>query len=402
MDDSRLQRKILSSSLRRWGYRVHEADDATKALAMCQEHPPDIVLSDWMMPGMTGLEFCTAFRAMDREAYGYFILLTSKSEKEEIANGLDAGADDFLTKPVNAPELRARLAAGERILHMQRELSDKNQLIEANMAELQTLYDALDSDLLEAKKLQQSLVSDRYRDFGMADVSLLLKSCGHVGGDLVGMFPVNETRIGLYGIDVSGHGISSALMTARLAGYLSASAPDQNVALQKTAFGGYDMRPPAQTIASLNQLVLEEMETELYFTMLLADVHLDTGQVDIAQAGHPHPVIQRANGTLEYVGEGGLPVGLIEGASYDQCALWLKSGDRMLIQSDGMVECADPDGKLLGEDGLADILRGLKQTRASACLESIIWKLNDFAGDHDFDDDVSAVLLEFKPTPNIG
>lgn len=402
VDDSRLQRKILSSSLRRWGYRVHEADDATKALAMCQEHPPDIVLSDWMMPGMTGLEFCTAFRAMDREAYGYFILLTSKSEKEEIANGLDAGADDFLTKPVNAPELRARLAAGERILHMQRELSDKNQLIEANMAELQTLYDALDSDLLEAKKLQQSLVSDRYRDFGMADVSLLLKSCGHVGGDLVGMFPVNETRIGLYGIDVSGHGISSALMTARLAGYLSASAPDQNVALQKTAFGGYDMRPPAQTIASLNQLVLEEMETELYFTMLLADVHLDTGQVDIAQAGHPHPVIQRANGTLEYVGEGGLPVGLIEGASYDQCALWLKSGDRMLIQSDGMVECADPDGKLLGEDGLADILRGLKQTRASACLESIIWKLNDFAGDHDFDDDVSAVLLEFKPTPNIG
>lgn len=402
VDDSRLQRKILTSSLRRWGYEVQEADDARKALQLCSENPPDIVISDWMMPGMTGLEFCRVFRGLDREAYGYFILLTSKSEKQEIAAGLDAGADDFLTKPVNAPELRARLAAGERILQMQRELSDKNRLIEANMQELQILYDAVDNDLLEAKKLQQSLVSDRYRDFGFAEVSLLLQSCGHVGGDLVGMFELSETRIGLYGIDVSGHGISSALMTARLAGYLSASAPDQNVALRKSAFGGYDMRPPAETIATLNQLVLEEMETELYFTMLLADVHLDSGKVHMAQAGHPHPVVQRANGALDYVGAGGLPVGLIEGAQYDQSELQLYPGDRMLIQSDGMVECADPSGVLLGEDGLADILRGLKQTRASACLESIIWKLNAFAGDRDFDDDVSAVLLEFRPSPNTG
>ncbi len=68
---------------------------------------------------MTGLEFCRAFRALPREGYGYFILLTSKSEKTEVADGLDGGADDFLTKPVTADELRARLRAGERILAMQ-------------------------------------------------------------------------------------------------------------------------------------------------------------------------------------------------------------------------------------------------------------------------------------------
>ena len=117
---------------------------------------------------------------------------------------------------------------------MERELIDKNRLIASTLEELQKLYDSLDSDLIEARKLQQSLVSDRYRDLGVADVSLLLRSSGHVGGDLVGMFPVGESRIGLYGIDVSGHGISSALMTARLAGYLSASAPDQNIALFRT------------------------------------------------------------------------------------------------------------------------------------------------------------------------
>lgn len=402
VDDSRLQRKILSSSLNRWGFSVREAATGQAALDICQAHPPDLVLSDWMMPGMSGLEFCRAFRAMKREHYGYFILLTSKSEKNEIALGLDAGADDFLTKPVNAPELRARIAAGERILRMQRELGEKNRLIKSTLDELQKLYDLLDSDLIEAKKLQQSLVSERYRDLGYADVSLMLQSCGHVGGDLVGMFQVSETRVGLYGIDVSGHGISSALMTARLAGYLSATAPGQNVALRKTPGGRYEMRPPAETIASLNQLFLDEMETELYFTLLLVDVHLDTGRVIMAQAGHPSPALQRADGTVEMVGPGGLPVGLIEGASYEQFEVRLRPGDRLLIQSDGMVECADLDGNLLGEEGLARLLGELRQTRGPACLESLIWKLNAFASDRDFDDDVSAVLVEFKPSPCIG
>lgn len=396
VDDSRLQRRILSASLKRWGFDVREAESGAEALDMCRETPPDLVMSDWMMPGMSGPEFCREFRQMMQDNYGYFILLTSKSEKDAIAHGLDAGADDFLTKPVNAGELRARISAGERILRMQRELTEKNRLIKSTLDELQTLYDSLDNDLIEAKKLQQSLVSDRYRDFGAAEVSLLLQSCGHVGGDLVGMFEVSPTRIGLYGIDVSGHGISSALMTARLAGYLSSASPDQNVALYKTIDGAFAPRPPAETIATLNQLILSEMETELYFTMALADVDLETGKVILAQAGHPHPFVQRASGAVEMVGEGGLPVGLIEGAEYQQFEVSMAAGDRLMIHSDGVVECADTRGNLLGDDGFARILKDLRQTCGMACLESIIWKLSEFADDQEFADDVSAVLLEFK------
>ena len=74
-------------------------------MQICEESMPDVVLSDWMMPGMNGLEFCRTFRDLPTESYGYFILLTSKSEKDEIAHGLDAGADDFLTKPVNPATL---------------------------------------------------------------------------------------------------------------------------------------------------------------------------------------------------------------------------------------------------------------------------------------------------------
>jgi sigma-B regulation protein RsbU (phosphoserine phosphatase) len=353
-------------------------------------------MSDWMMPGLSGLEFCRKFRDLQQESYGYFILLTSKSDKDEVALGLDAGADDFLTKPVNAAELRARISAGARILRMQRELTEKNRLIKSTLDELQTLYDSLDSDLVEAKKLQQSLVSEHYRDFGAAEVSLMLQSAGHVGGDLVGMFPIGATRIGLYGIDVSGHGISSALMTARLAGYLSASVPEQNLALRKTRDGRFVARPPAQAIAMLNRLIMSEMETEHYFTLVLADVDLESGRVILSQAGHPHPALQRADGTVEFVGAGGLPVGLIDGAEFEQFEVQMGPGDRLLIHSDGVIECAGQTGALLQEEGLAHILRDLRQTRGMALLESLIWKLSDFAGDADFDDDISGVLLEFK------
>jgi len=402
VDDSRAQRRILTASLQRWGFDVREADSGGAALRICADYAPDLVLSDWMMPGMTGLEFCRLFRDMARDSYGYFILLTSKSDKDEVAIGLDAGADDFLTKPVNAAELRARIAAGARILQMERELTDKNRLITSTLNELQSLYDSLDSDLIEAKKLQQSLVNERYRDFGTAEVSLLLQSAGHVGGDLVGMFPITEGRIGLYGIDVSGHGISSALMTARLAGYLSSSVPEQNLALQKTRGGGFAPRPPAEAIAMLNRVIMSEMETEHYFTIALADVDLMSGHVIIAQAGHPYPALQRAGGAVEFIGQGGLPVGLIDAAEFQQFEVTMAPGDRLLIHSDGVTECAARDGALLDEAGLARILRDLRQTRGPAFLESLIWKLSDFAGDADFQDDISAVLLEFRPDPMPG
>ena len=397
VDDSRAQRKILTASLLRRGYHVMEAGSGEDALALCRLNRFDFVLSDWMMPGMSGLEFCAAFRALPRDGYGYFILLTSRSEKGEAARGLDAGADDFLAKPVDSEELHARITAGERILRMERELTQKNHMIGATLAEMRKLYDSLDRDLIEARKLQQSLVPVRHHDFGRAQVSLLLQPSGHVGGDLVGVFPINDRRVGLFAIDVSGHGVASAIMTARLAGVLSGAAPEQNIALVMGPGGQRDGRPPEQVAEALNRLLLDDIQTEQYLTLLYADVDLQTGDTALVQAGHPHPAVQRANGTVEFIGTGGLPVGLIPGARYDRVTLSLAPGDRLLLMSDGMTECMDAQGAQLGEAGIAELAIANAGVGGMAFLNSIVRGLHGFAGTPDFADDVSAVLLERGP-----
>ncbi|WP_380055983.1 PP2C family protein-serine/threonine phosphatase [Falsihalocynthiibacter sp. SS001] len=395
VDDSRAQRRLLSKMLARWGYGVLEAESGEQAIESVKSNKVDLILSDWMMPGMSGVEFCRHFRQMERDQYGYFILLTSKSAKEEIAHGLEVGADDFLTKPVASNELRARIMAADRILRMERELIEKNELVSRTLEEISELYNNLDRDLVEAKKLQQSLVKERFRSFDGAQVSLLLRPSGHVGGDLVGMFPINDTQVGLFAIDVSGHGITSALMTARLAGYLSGASPKQNVALKQSEQGEYIARSPAEAAEHLNRLCLEEMDTENYFTLILASCDLRTGEIRLTQAGHPHPVIQRANGAIEYIGNGGLPVGLFEDAKYEECQSTLGAGDRLIIVSDGITECPNLRDELLDEEGLGKILKRNRGLKGSAMMEALVWDLQEYAGEQEFPDDISAAMVEF-------
>ena len=391
VDDSRLQRRILTSYLNGWGYRVIEANSGERALEICKAECPDIILSDWMMPGMGGLEFCQTFREMRGDRYGYFILLTSKSNKGEVAQGLDVGADDFLTKPVNAAELRARIGAGQRVLDIKRQLTEKNRLISATL-------EKMDRDLIEAQKLQQSLVRDRFRQWPGLDVSLLLRPAGHVGGDLVGVFAVNDNEVGIYSIDVSGHGIASALMTARLATYFSGNSAEQNIAISLRPNGRSQMRSPAEVAAQLNMLLLDEMETEHYLTLLLARVQLDSGVVTMTQAGHPHPILQRSDGSLSELGSGGFPVGLIPGAAYDEFEVEMQPGDRLFFGSDGITECLNPAGEMLNPAGLESIMAKNAGRTGLQFFDGMLWYLTDFAGDQNFDDDISGVLMEFRPS----
>ncbi len=398
VDDSRLQRQILSGSLKKLGYEITVADCAERALELCAEQLPDLVLSDWMMPGMSGLDFCRAFRRLSADEYRYFILLTSKSEIAEITAGLDAGADDFLTKPVNPSELRARISAGARILAMQRQLSDANRVVTETLDRLQEVHDGIDRDLMQARKIQQSMVPELTRKFGASRVSLLLKPCGHIGGDLVGMFSPRLGNVGFYNIDVSGHGITSAMMTARLGGYLSSTHFNQNLAMKRHNYH-HRLKPPEEVASILNSRLNADPSIEEYFTMAYAVVNLYNGAVKLVQAGHPHPLILRCDGSAEFIGDGGMPVGLVLNAPYQQFEAKLEAGDRLLLYSDGFTECRLENGEMLENEGLLKLIDRCRPGRSGQeFLDDLYWNLTQvISSEYGMEDDVSAAIFEYRP-----
>lgn len=391
--DSREQRRLFATMLKGAGYEVTEAVSGGKALKLCRKLEPDFILADWTMPEMTGADLCRAFREIDRRNYGYFILLTDRREDGDLTAALAAGADDVLQRPISAPEMLARLAAGERILRVEEELRSSNAQLQATLDRLKEAQAAIDRDLREARKLQQGLVRERTGRFTRIELSLLLRPAGHIGGDLVGFFPIGDERVGLYALDVSGHGVTAALLTAQLSVHLSGSS-DQNVAL-RAAQSGSDTVTPAALAHFFNNMMLEEMNTDTYFTMIYAELNHVTGEVQMVQAGHPHPVLSRADGTFERIGKGGMPIGVFEKPIFDEIAFTMRPGDRLLITSDGITEAENPAGLLLGDEGLEAIMRTNAFLSGHAFLESMAWSVSEYCrGERP--DDMSAVLVEYR------
>jgi diguanylate cyclase (GGDEF)-like protein len=129
-DDSIVSRHLLEATLRKWGYDVVVACDGVQAWNQLQSPDgPPIAILDWVMPGLTGPEVCSLVRQKSKEPYTYLLLLTSKSLKEDIVAGMEAGADDYITKPFDQHELQVRLRAGTRIIELQRQLLDAREAL---------------------------------------------------------------------------------------------------------------------------------------------------------------------------------------------------------------------------------------------------------------------------------
>lgn len=139
-EDDAISRKILERILRIWDYDVVAVTNGKEAWqALQKEDAPKLVLLDWMMPEMHGVEVCQKIRAVETDDLAYIILLTAKSAKGDIVKGLDSGANDFVSKPFNKDELRARLSVGEKILELQRKLKGKITELEQAAEHIQTL-----------------------------------------------------------------------------------------------------------------------------------------------------------------------------------------------------------------------------------------------------------------------
>jgi sigma-B regulation protein RsbU (phosphoserine phosphatase) len=402
VDDSAVQRRIVTAYLRNWGIRVIDAANGADALHLFRQHTPDLVISDWMMPGMSGLELCSALRVEISAQHengrpAYVIMLTSRQEKGAVATGLDAGADDFLMKPVSAVDLRARINAGVRILEMQHELAEKSRILSVTLERLQGAYDQIDRDLEKARNIQKMLIPHHSRRFGNCQIDLMLHPCGHVGGDLVGMFSPNDFEVAFYNIDVSGHGIASALMAARLAGYLNPAHMQQNVGVCNR-MGRFDrLADPASVAATLNDRLLDSNRECDYFTMVYARVMLDQRRIQLVQAGHPHPLIIPRTGEPRFVGAGGMPVGLFATAEFVDFEIQLNPGDRLLLYSDGLTEVFDGKGASAEGAGILAVVNKHRHENDGAKFLAALQTSADNSAKTNggLKDDVSAAVLQF-------
>lgn len=138
-EDEKISRRILEMTLTNASYDVVTVEDGVKALESIQKDVPDMLVTDWMMPELDGLELCRRVRGLDLSSYVYIILLTALTQKEKIIEGLDAGADDYITKPFERTELLARVRAGERVIQLERSLRQKNKEVSEALAQVKQL-----------------------------------------------------------------------------------------------------------------------------------------------------------------------------------------------------------------------------------------------------------------------
>jgi CheY-like chemotaxis protein len=243
VDDDLSVLRIIAAMLRHWGYEVVLAHDGQEAWEILQKEDIRLVISDWMMPGLNGPELCQRVREAGFPGYIYLILLTGREDKLSLVEGMDAGADDFMVKPVHREELRVRVRAGGRILRLEAELGERNHRLNAINQTLSEAYATIRHDLESAATMQKALLPPPLRLPGVA-VEWLFQPSSFIAGDIFDYFMIDERRLNFYQLDVAGHGVPAALLSFTLNQVLAQGAKEKTLARSGRRTGGRDRSDP--------------------------------------------------------------------------------------------------------------------------------------------------------------
>ena len=389
-EDDPISRTVLRKTLERWGHEVLAAPDGDQAWAAFQHEAFPVVISDWMMPGIDGLELVRRIRHHNQNGYVYTILLTARSQKEDIVAGMEAGADDFVTKPFDAGELHARLRAGERILNLEHSLASRNRQLEA-------ANDRMQHDLQAAAQIQNSLLPQRLPAIPGLDFAWAFRPCDELAGDILNILRLDETHLALYILDVSNHGVPAALLAVTLSRLLTPLMYQSHLLKEPCDNNGkgYRIVPPSEVGSQLNRQFPMDPVNGQYFTLLYGVLDLTTRQFTYVQAGHPGPVLREAATSRSVVLEGnGLPIGFVEDTHYLEWGQSLAVKDRLYLYSDGVPEACNPAGEQFGEARFLEAIEASARAPLKESLALIEKRLGDWCGTAGFRDDVSLLAME--------
>ncbi len=393
-EDDPVTRKSLSLILHNFGYEVLSAPDGKQAWDILQKEYIRLVISDWEMPEMDGVTLCRKVRSSESPGYIFFIMLTARDTKEDLVEGMDAGADDFIAKPFNKEELYARIKAGERILKLEEDLADRNKALRETNEKLNKAYSVIEKDLREAGKIQFSLLPEQNSVIDGIQFDWIFMPSTYVAGDIFNYFKLDESHVGFYLLDVAGHGIPASMLSVTLSKVLSTENNKQCILKRQLKDPPYyEITMPSVVIKALNQRFQSDADTMQYFTMIYGVVNTLDGHTVITLAGHPPPVYLKKGSTATLLGTGGYPVGMFPDLDYEEETVVLNKGDRLFLYSDGITECSNKKKEQFSVERLIRILEKDQDVSKKGLMEQMEMSLREWKGDDEFEDDVTLLAL---------
>ncbi|HCF26172.1 MAG TPA: regulator [Cyanobacteria bacterium UBA11049] len=386
IDDDAIVRAALKRALQHQGYDVTVASDGEEGLSKAQMIRPALIICDWMMSQLDGLEVCRRIKTDPEFATTFFILLTARQEVEDRVRGLDIGADDFLSKPIDINELKARVRAGLRLHQLHHELHKQKQALEILNHNLQTQKQILEAELAEAADYVRSLLPQPLT--GTVSIDTLFVPSTQLGGDCFDYYWLDDCNLAIYLLDVSGHGVGSALLSVSVLNVLrSRSLPNTN------------FYQPSEVLRGLNHAFQMINHDDKYFTIWYGVYNVVNRKLVYASAGHPPAVLlsttSAANIQVERLVTPALPVGAIPDNDFDDNYCEIERNSTLYVFSDGVYEVYTPDSELWGLDAFINLLTELEKANIYA-LDYVLNQIRISTSRQTFEDDLSLLKVSFN------
>lgn len=392
VDDDEAIRILLGNRLRSLGHEINTASNGLEAWESLNHESVDLLVCDWNMPVMDGVELCRRVRHADWGCYVYVILCTAMNQKSDYLAGMEAGADDFVVKPIDFADLRVRVRAAERIIQLHSELSMQNKSLRELYGKLRTAYDTIERDLEAAAGMQTALLPPKTEFQERIRLDWLLIPSLYLAGDMLNYFLVDGRKLVFYHLDVAGHGIPAALLSVTL-NRLLMPIPGSPIAKPgSTALPQTTLASPQEVVTELNDRFQSTDDT--YFTMVYGVLDTDSRALTFCQAGHPGPVLLSPDGRLKRLGEGGFPVGMMPSMTYEQNRAMLPPGEKLVLYSDGIPECMNQSGARYTEESLFGVLRQCAHSSAGDVVRAVRDDIVNWRGQSELSDDVSLLVME--------
>lgn len=379
IDDDPFIQLVLRKTLQGQGYDVVVTHSGEEGIRQAQKLHPALIICDWQMPGMDGLEVCRQIKADPDLSAIFFILLTARTDVEDRVKGLDTGADDFLSKPIEGSELKARVRAGLRLYQF-------NQQLQRLAQDLQVQKQLLEIELAGAADHVRSLLPSPVTGTVTIDSQFLPSQ--QLGGDCFDYYWLDSDYLAIYLLDVSGHGLRAALPSVSIHNLLrSQSLPDAN------------FYQPSSVLKALNEVFQMDTQNDQYFTIWYGVYNQKKRQLFYASAGHPPAVLlsktEVGMSKVVQLKTRGSAVGLFPDAKYISGCCNIEEASTLYIFSDGIYEIGRPSGTVWGLENFIRVLMDFN-TSMNCDLNDLLQKVRTLNNCSKFEDDCSLLRVRFS------